>query len=252
MTNCWEMKNLLLRLFFLIIPIAFANAEIIDGPANVRDKPNGDIAYSLEDDQYVYAYEPINNWFKITVTAIIRVEDLKNDSLISKDAILYDYDFQTPKGVTKSVLNISGYTTETEDENFIEVMLFGYTFKNNIKVSSILEREIERTINNSLFEELTELKKKFDFYEHKVGEYIVWTTYDWEVPWGSADFRMMIYFNSERQIIGVANKGRKLTLRNKSESTIDRNYRIQYLVDMNKEDQKNFSEAMTRAFAGRD
>ena len=246
------MRNSLSILLLLIVPLINTKAEIIDGPANVREQPNGVINYVLNNNQYVYAHELSDNWFKLTVTALVKKEDLQNDTLISKGALLYGQDYATPIGNTESRLNISGYTMETENEDFIEVMLFGYTFKNNIKVESILEREVERILNHSILEDLPILKKKFNFNEYQVGEYYVWTTYDWENPWGSADFRMMIYFNSDKKIIGVANINRKLSIKKKSESTIDRNYRMQYIIDMPEKEQKIFEDLMTRAFATRD
>ena len=62
----------------------------------------------------------------------------------------------------------------------------------------------------------------------------------------------IIYFDSEKNLIGIANKGRALKINNILESTIDRNYRMQYLMLPPNMETREFEAKMTKYFAGRD
>jgi hypothetical protein len=242
----------ILIIAFSVLSYSNCIAENIDGPANIRANPQGKIIFSLEDNEYVYAYELEDNWYKIMVTAMVKLKDLKNDTIIKPNVKLYNYDFSTEIGIVKSELNIADYFIESGDSEFVEVMIYGFTFKSNIKPESVLEREIERAIEGNNIKELSNIYDKFNFYQHELEKFNVWTTYEGDSPWGSSDFRMIIYCDKNDQIIGVASKKKNFKLNCKSESTIDRNYRMLYLIDMSEIEKRKFEDYMTKAFAMRD
>lgn len=233
---------------FVVLTI---KAEHIDGPANIRFEPKGELKFSINDNQYVYAYEAKNDWFEIMLTALVRKSDLLNVNTIKPNSDLFDYKYQKI-GVTKPNIDISGYWIETDSSDWIEIMIYGFTHKNNIRPESILEREVERIINNELYNNLTEMYNKFDFREYAVDEYYVYIAYDVSDPWMSADFRMMIYCDRNKKIIGIANKGRELDLNNKLESTIDRGYKMQYIHLLSDNKREEFEKKMTDNFKYRD
>nr|WP_321406449.1 hypothetical protein [uncultured Carboxylicivirga sp.] len=243
------MKKLLIIILFFICHLS--KAANIDGPANVRDTIKGNVILSVEDNQYVYAYEMKNNWHKVMLTAFVKKSDLLDNLTIKPNVNLYNSN-QEIKGQTKSSIDISGLWQNTDTEDWIEVMIYGFTYKGNIKPETILERAIEKAISSGTSSNLNQVIGLFGFNEYKVDNYYVYTVYDAEDPWLSADFRMMIYFDSDKKIIGIANKGRALNIANKLESKIDRNYRMQYLNPLSENERKEFEEKMTRYFAGRD
>ncbi len=241
-----------ISLILILLAINFnLYTESIDGPANIRNKPQGQVIFSIEDNQFVSASELTNNWYRIMFTAFVKVESIRNNTIINVDSELYSSDFKTKVGIVKAEYNISGYYIESDNSDFIEVMLFGYTFKSNIRLESILEREIERVLSSGNKLDLIEVYERFGFYESEVENYKVWITYDNDDPWGSPDFRMMIYCDKNNNVIGIANKGRKLKLDTVAESNIDRNYRMQYLINLSEAERIKFEKLMTEAFAGR-
>ena len=130
-----------ISLIFILLAINLNSfAELIDGPANIRIKPQGQVIYSIEDNLFVSASELTNNWYRITFTAFVKVENLRNDTIINVDSELYSSDFKTKVGIVKADYNISGYYIDSANSDFIEVMLLGYTFKSNVRPESILER----------------------------------------------------------------------------------------------------------------
>lgn len=243
------MKHLLVIVLLCISSVL--NAENIDGPANVRDTIKGTVIFSIEDNEYVYAYEIKNDWYKIMVTAFVKKSDLLDNSTINSDVYLYNFDKEV-KGQTKSTIDIFGHWQHTANDDWIEVMIYGYTYKGNIRPESILERAVEKAIVNGSWNDLASIIESFGFTEYKIDNYYVYTVYDASDPWMSADFRMMMYFDSKRKLIGIANKGRELNIKPELESKIDRNYRMQYLNPLPENERKVFEEKMTSYFAGRD
>jgi hypothetical protein len=243
------MKKLLVIILLFVCHLS--KADNIDGPANVRDTVKGTVILSIDDNQYVYAYEMKNDWYKIMLTAFVKKSDLLDNRTIKSNVNLYNHEKEV-KGQTKSSIDIYGLWQNTESEDWIEVMIYGYSYKGNIRPESILERAVEKAINGGKSEDLEQVIGKFGFNEYKVDDYYVYTVYDAEDPWLSADFRMMMYFDSDRKLIGIANKGIELKITNKLESKIDRNYRMQYLNLLPESERQEFEEKMTRYFAGRD
>lgn len=241
--------------YFLLITFGFVSlfsrAAFIDGPANVRQTPNGKLLFTVADSQYVYANEPEDGWFKIMLLARIKKVDLKNNFILKADSKIYDIDGSII-GVVKNDLEIKGNHIKVKDTSVLEVMFHGFTFKGNIRPESILEREVERIVNNEQFEEVPTLLTRFNFTAFEIGEYHVYTKYDASDPWLSADFRMMIYCDNKNNLIGVANIGRELKLNNKMETTIDRGYRMQYIMLLENSERKEFEELMTNYFSSRD
>lgn len=244
------MNNLIFLILFnlLFINVMAAN---IDGPANLRDKPNGRLICSINDNQYVYAYDPKNNWFKITVNVKIKKSDMPDKNEIPSGVMFYGNDLKAIIGSTKAIITDEFIIGPSKDD-FFDIAITCYTYKNNLKPGSLLERELERIISTDSYHELKGFYEKFDFRENEVDEYTVWYTYDTPSPWHYNDFRIIIYFDSDKNIIGIANINRRLQLNNILESTIDRNYRMQYLQLPNGMERTEFEEKMTRAFAARD
>ena len=244
--------RIILMLLCFAAAILPAQAEEIDGPANVRDKPNGKLLFSIEDGQHVYASELVNNWSQIILVANVRLVDLKNDTILYKNSKLYADDFQTVIGTSLTDFNIAANAVDADNDDFVKVALRGYTYSGNIKPASVLERRVEQAVNpKTTTSSLQALKGDFlfNFYEDVEG-FDVWTVYENSSPFMSNDFRMMIYFESSGSIIGIACH-RKLNLKAKTTSSIDRNYKM-YYINPPSIDQKVFEKLMTDAFAVRD
>ena len=173
-------------ILFLFINIAIS--EIVDGPANVRHKPNGKLKIQLNDSTWLYAKELEQDWFNIMVTAFVRSEDIINDCYLKNGTVLYYKDFKTSKGKTLDTVNVcSWYQDVYKYPNYYEVMIHGYTHSVNIHTESIIEREIEEVINNPDISALKKVLKKFKISEYQIENYSVYTYAEWSDPWATCD-----------------------------------------------------------------
>ena len=237
-----------MKITFIIILICLNSifSEIIDGPANIRYSPEGKVKIELNDSIFFYASEPDNGWYKIMVTAFVKKQDLIKECVIKSDAILYFNDYKTSKGITKDTINVCGwYQDDDSNSQFIEVMIFGYTFTSNIRQNSILERETERIVNNSTLDSVKFLINKFGFDEVNIDSFNVYLKTEDNDPWMSPDIRMLLIYDKNDRIIGIANNDKKLRLKHVGKGKIVRNLNIYYLVKLDLPYKKHFETAMT-------
>jgi len=68
-------------LIFLLLAPQVQGGSVIDGPANVRDMPNGKILVSLNDGVYVICKESIKDWFRIELPVIIQAHYVHNGKI---------------------------------------------------------------------------------------------------------------------------------------------------------------------------
>jgi len=92
--------------------------ERIDGPANIRSKPNGDILFELYDNALVeVTSKPKNGWYQVLVYADIDYNKFGMDSILKDQPIIVDAD--TIGKVLKS-----HYVSTGQGGNFAYAMLY--------------------------------------------------------------------------------------------------------------------------------
>ena len=92
-------RILIISQLFIIISFQTLMAGTIDGPANIRIKPNGKIMASLNDKIFVNELNTKNNWYKIHFSGYIR--NHKNQSNKENEILLINkkgYDLFNDKG----------------------------------------------------------------------------------------------------------------------------------------------------------
>ncbi len=135
------MKNILILLFIIS---NCAISEVIDGPANVRDKINGEILFSLNDSVVVYPSYLDNKWYHIFVHALIKKDDLsKQDSALSVNTKIYNK-YKKHIGTSINKIPVKVYNLK---DGFYQITLQGVTFKNNIRKSFSITKEFEKLLN---------------------------------------------------------------------------------------------------------
>jgi len=237
--------------FFLFFLCFYSCSATINGPANIRISSNEKVILLLNDQEYVYAYELKNHWFEILINISFKSSDLVEGRYLIEGTKIYKKDNRTIVGEIKSKIDISEYLINNPSNEFSETIIYGFTFESNINSISILERKVENLINSNQLKSMDSLQT-FNFNRYEVDEYVVWTFYDYSSPYASVDFRMIIYFDLKGVLIGVANRNRKLELKNKLESKIDRGYRMQYINLLPEKERILFEERMTNYFQNRD
>ncbi|MBD3638930.1 MAG: hypothetical protein HUJ25_16370 [Crocinitomicaceae bacterium] len=131
--------------------------ERIDGPANVRETPDGEILFSVEDHVLVECSERVDSgWYFIGLILDVDKSEVKNETIKKGQKIYVD-----GKLVLTAARDIPAMLMSyNEDEPTWAIWLEGYTFKNNIKPESIPERELEKILNAN--DQLS--KSRFDAY----------------------------------------------------------------------------------------
>jgi len=118
------------------------SGELIDGPANIRDTVNGKILFSLNDSVQINTLIPKNNWYQIGTTVQLTKEQAENEEIPS-GVKLFDKN-NKEIGITKNKIK----PWVVDDYNGLHLgILSGYTYKNNIRVKSLIESILTDSIN---------------------------------------------------------------------------------------------------------
>lgn len=113
--------------------------ELIDGPANMRAEPNGEILFELENNAVVDVakYSPVADWFLVGVFFQLTPEQMKSGVLKAGDKIIQENG--AAFGTVKTELSP---LMMREELAYIE----GYTYKDNIQPESFVERKLENEL----------------------------------------------------------------------------------------------------------
>lgn len=125
------MKLILLILMVLFFTQSGFSQKYINGPANLRDQPNGKIMIQLEDAFQVFVMEQTGDWFKIEFSCLVENTYLA-DSILPKGISLFN-DQLKPIGKTLNQIELSQYTEPSEKDGFSRVDFDFYTYKTNLK-----------------------------------------------------------------------------------------------------------------------
>lgn len=117
--------------------------ERIDGPANVRDQPNGKAIFSLEDNVRICSFHG-TDWLDLELEVEID-EDLSKDCTLRKGEQLRDDHGNLICTMLEDVKLEGVYYNKFYDKTY--GYLWGYTYKDNIKPTSIIERNLEDYFN---------------------------------------------------------------------------------------------------------
>lgn len=167
------MKNLLLMFLFTFFTANISFAEIIDGPANVRDKPNGKIKYSLLDSIAVEYIEQVNNWYKIGIFCLVDTCDLfvltnnEYPDMILKKGVQIKDSLNKKIGHTLDSIRGWPYNRKPNTYGCLEMILEGYTHEQNIRPNSIVENALDSLLRSgkNTYEDFSKHIDQFNYYE---------------------------------------------------------------------------------------
>lgn len=185
------MKKIFAGVICILIFLNIVHAELIDGPANLREKPNGKVLISLNNNVHIGCCGlPENGWYTIIFETFIKedsfVKDITQEKFtfdgegntyvpeirLKKGAILYNSN-KEEIGVVVSEGIISGwyYPPKDDKENHLLACdLIAYTFQNNIQPNSNVENQLVKDIS-----EKDKPIKISNFQEHiKKNGYFEW------------------------------------------------------------------------------
>lgn len=117
-------------------------SERIDGPANIRDTINGKVLFTLYDGALVSNCSPLeNDWYRVGVFADIDTSEVRMDSITIGRKIIVD-----GKEIGEVIAAHEIFTSYGGDRAWAG--LIGYTHKNNIDPSTIIEPALEKEMRD--------------------------------------------------------------------------------------------------------
>ena len=222
--------------------------ERIDGPANIRSKPNGEILFELYDDVLIeVSSKAENDWYEILVYADINYDEYPMDSILKNRPIIVNED--TIGKVLKS-----HYVNSGQGRDFAYAMLYGYTHKNNIKPETVIESVFKKrlTENGRDFEAWKWFIKAFKLDNDAIEFDGLESYYNYEtsVDDPSPGFRMVLLFEKER-LVGLIHS-REIQIDDTKTHKLNWSYFVTFFKDYPEKGQSKFVDYMNEWIAGVD
>lgn len=174
------MKTIIIKhIICLAILFLFANhtcAEIIDGPANIREKPNGKLIAVLNDGvevEMVPPYISAGSWFSISFVAYVEKEsffDSRRKTKLKGQRFLYD---KQGKVIGKTIQTFKIGWDLPEINGRIGVVIEDYfVYKDNIRANTIPEYELSILIDAKktavMVSDIKSFITKYDFRKSRL------------------------------------------------------------------------------------
>lgn len=222
--------------------------ERIDGPANIRNKPNGDILFELNDNALVeVSSKPENDWYEVLVYADIDYNEFGMDSILKDRPIIVNND--TIGKVTKT-----HYVSTGQGGNFAYAMLYGFTHKNNIKPETVIETIFKKNLtdNGRYFSSWKRFIETFKLDNDAVGYEAFESFYNYEnsIEDPSPGFRIVLLFKKQR-LIGLIHS-RELQIENTVTHKLNWSYYVTFFDDFAEREQLKFVDYMNEWIQGVD
>lgn len=213
--------------------------ERIDGPANVRNKPDGEVLFQLSDWTLVEATEVENDWLQIMVMAEIPEADFGLDSM-KKGRLLFEN-----SDTIGQVLKTHGTSTAKGSKTW--AYLYGYTHKSNIYSTSIIENILLQNLDIS-DRSLIAWKDFIDQFRLDTADYEEFDglrgyyNYENSIEDPSPGYRILLLFE-EDQLVGILHS-RDFNLDTFTQSKLDWSYYVSFYNDYPESKQKAYIDYM--------
>lgn len=149
-----------MRLFHCLVCIFISTstlAEVIDGPANLRESPKGEVAVSLNNGVSVSVVERSGSWYKVKLLAFVSMEDYFGQGNLNANIALKD---MHGLEIGHSISSFSNFES-FKMGNMYGLVIMLYTYKSNIVAESILEERVVSLINVDSLDENTLQRLKY-------------------------------------------------------------------------------------------
>lgn len=215
--------------------------ERVDGPANVRNEPNGDLIFELDDNAVIQIVDTDDEWVKISAHCWMDASQYEA-ATIQSGANLYDQNKRKFGAALASLSPLLMEESEGEGYAYIE----GYTHRDNIRPESLIENDLATYIakngrNKSAFETFIGRYKLQAESRHL--DYDGYFIYENWITDPSPGYRILLLFKDEN-LKGIYHS-RDLELEDATTYDLERaNFRVSFFNDYPKADQQEFVDYM--------
>ena len=145
-------------LLFLILA-RYSQAEIIDGPANVRNMPSGTILFELYDYIHVFKETCDGDWCSIRLRVEVSEDAMDGNKIKANQNLRYSLK-DSPIGRTIKEINLSSPDRRTP--GVVSGVIFGFTHKKNIRteISTDLKKLFELVPGYYVISDIVDEKQK--------------------------------------------------------------------------------------------
>ena len=226
-------KNIIIIPIILFCLYDFSFAEIIDGPANVREEPNRKAIFSLYDSVKVFCNPLKNNWYEISISIQMKEGDYyidsRNREFLKKGVKLIDW--WTKKEIGESLDEFQIHVSSVQSKEFD---INAYTYKDNIREDSIIENAITKILQQKqkdmYLEEFQDLIENFDlspFYcNDELSAFEI--PYHWLIK---SFYRMLLIFYKKRFVAFIHSREIELPKQYSSQKIL-RGLRMVYVEEI--------------------
>ena len=222
--------------------------ERIDGPANIRSSPNGDLLFELYDNALVeVAAKPENDWYQVLVYSDIDYTEFGMDSIKKNSPIMADSD-------TIGMVHKSHEVSSGRGGDFAFAMLFGYTHKNNIKPETIIETIFQKNLveNGRKFSEWEGFIESFQLDDDAIDYdgFVSYYNYENTIDDPSPGFRIVLLFEKQN-LVGIIHS-REIEIDNSNTHKLNWSYYVTFFNDYPEKKQMLFIDYMNEWIQGVD
>lgn len=215
--------------------------ERIDGPANIRTSPNGEVLFELNDDVLVETTELKDDWYEILIYSTIDFDEVDQSEIKKNRDIIVG-----GKKVGKILKTHEVGTGYSRDYAF--AVLYGYTHKDNVKSETIIENIFASKLVNK-GRGLAEWKafiKDFKLAKDGIEYKNLKTYYNYEnsIDDPSPGFRLVLLFDNDELIGWLHSRDIDQRIENTKTSSLILNYKVTFFNDYPEKEQKGFVKYM--------
>ena len=154
-------------LAFLILKALIGFSQIVDGPANFRDKPNGKVLFQLHNGVQISIKDSLNGWYKCVFTGYVEIPQKITDiTLVPKGTKLFSKDLQLAGEVLYPIKY--QYKGQIYKQKYALIEVAAYTFTKNI----ILKTNTSNT-NKLIWDDSSISDFKYYTTDEEYGEYSI-------------------------------------------------------------------------------
>lgn len=129
--------------------VSVSNAETVDGPANIRSKPNGKVIATIGDGEKLNVLSYKNGWYEVEIPVYVYKKSAPDGlSSVVPNTSLYN---NNGRIIGKTLDNANIVDGPGEEEDRYQGAIIGYTATTNIRPESVLESEIEKLLAKHKF-----------------------------------------------------------------------------------------------------